>query len=56
MRKMILGSVAVAAICVFAQPDRTKPEPANTTHAVGANHVQSLKTAATANFGRRVCI
>jgi Protein of unknown function (DUF3761) len=25
MRKMILGSVAAAAICIFAQPDAIKP-------------------------------
>jgi hypothetical protein len=48
MRKMILGSVAVAAICVFAQPDQIKPKGINATHAAGTSSIESLKNAATA--------
>jgi hypothetical protein len=47
MRKMILGSAAAAAVCVFAQPDDIKPNGVNGPHSIEARAV-GLKTAVNA--------
>jgi hypothetical protein len=50
MRKMIIGSVAVAAICIWAQPDRVRSRGNAAADAGLANRAETLETAA--NAGR----
>jgi hypothetical protein len=44
MRKMILGSVAAAAICVFTQPDDVKPNGTNGPYGI-ETRAAGIKTA-----------
>ena len=46
MRKMIIGAVAVAAICVLAQPDQMRPRGNDAADAGVANRIEAPKTPA----------